>query len=225
MTQRRSSPVRVAVLEEPIRSELFGAERLEQHGATLAAAQTVMRRPGRGRRLLSRVEDNGRVLRETYRALGAAVRDERAIPPAAEWLLDNFHVVDDQLREIHDDLPVGFYRELPKLADGPLAGYPRVYGIAWAFVAHSDSRFRPGRRRRFVQAYQRVQPLAIGELWAVAITLRVVLVENLRRLAEAIAHGRVARQRADALADDLLGAHGRPAEPVTVALSALERAP
>ncbi|MBI1848329.1 MAG: glycosyl transferase, partial [Candidatus Rokubacteria bacterium] len=145
------------------------------------------------------------MLRESYRVIAEVIREERAITPAAEWLVDNFHVVDEQLREIHDDLPPGFYRQLPKLAEGPLAGYPRVYGIAWAFVAHTDSRLDPESLRRFVQAYQRVQPLTIGELWAVAITLRVVLVENLRRLAESIVGGREARQEADALADELLG--------------------
>ena len=191
------------ILENPIRAELFGIERLEQHAASLAAAQGVT--PGRGRRLLPRVQDNGRVLRESYRVIAKAIREERAITPAAEWLVDNFHVVDEQLREIRDDLPPGFYRKLPKLAEGPLAGYPRVYGIAWAFVAHTDSRFDPEFLRRFLHAYQRVQPLTIGELWAVAITLRVVLVENLRRLAEAIVRGRAARQDADALADELLG--------------------
>ena len=93
---------------------------------------------------------------------------------------------EEQIREIRDDLPRGFYRQLPKLAEGPLEGYPRVFGIAWAFVAHTDSRFDPQMLCRFVQAYQRVQPLTIGELWAVAITLRIVLVENLRRAAERI---------------------------------------
>ena len=199
------------VLEEPIRAELFGIERLEQHAESLAVAQRVMGEPSKGRPLLPRVQDNGRVLRAAYRLIAAAIREERAIVPAAEWLVDNFHVVDEQLREIRDDLPAGFYHELPKLADGPLAGYPRVYGIAWAFVAHTDSRFDPDTLRRFVHAYQRVEPLTIGELWAVAITLRVVLVENLRRLAEAITRGRAARQEADALADDLLGISGRPA--------------
>jgi cyclic beta-1,2-glucan synthetase len=191
--------------ESPIRAELFGIERLEQHAESLATAQPVMKRSSRGRRLLARVEDNGRALRESYRVIANAIREERAITPAAEWLVDNFHVVDEQLREIRDDLPPGFYGELPKLTEGPLAGYPRVYGIAWAFVAHTDSRFDPELLRRFVQAYQRVQPLTIGELWAVAITLRVVLVENLRRLAESIVRGRAARQEADALADELLG--------------------
>ena len=213
------------MVEEPIRAELFGVERLEQHAESLAAAQPVLKGTVRGRPLLPRVQDNGRVLRETYRAVAKAIREERSIVPAAEWLVDNFHIVDEQLREIRDDLPPGFYRELPKLADGPFAGYPRVYGIAWAFVAHTDSRFDPDLLRRFVLAYQRIQPLTIGELWAVAITLRVVLVENLRRLAESIVRGRTARETADALADDLLGLSGDDTRPATLALQKLEEAP
>src|SRR6266542_3865517 len=212
-------------LENPIRAELFGIERLEQHAESLAAAQRVMKRSGRGRRLLPRVEDNGRVLRESYRVIANAIREERAIEPAAEWLVDNFPVVDGQKREIRDDLPPGFYRELPKLAEGPLAGYPQVYGIAWAFVAHTDSRFDPETLRRFVHAYQRVQPLTIGELWAVAITLRVVLVENLRRLAESIVRGRAARQEADALADDLLGVGDGALAPTVRGLAQFESGP
>jgi cyclic beta-1,2-glucan synthetase len=212
-------------LDEPIRAELFGIERFEQHAESLAVAQRVLSGSVRGRPLLPRVQDNGRVLRETYRAVAKAIREERSIVPAAEWLVDNFHIVDEQLREIRDDLPAGFYRELPKLADGPLAGYPRVYGIAWAFVAHTDSRFDPELLRRFVLAYQRIQPLTIGELWAVAITLRVVLVENLRRLAESIVRGRAAREDADALADDLLGLRGDQAGPAARTLRKLEEAP
>src|SRR6202008_2715249 len=106
--------------------------------------------------LLPRVQDNGRVLRETYRAVAKAIREERSIVPAAEWLVDNFHTLEEQLRESRDDLPPGYYRELPKLADGPFAGYPRVYGIAWAFVAHTDSRFDPEMLCRYVRAYQEV---------------------------------------------------------------------
>ncbi len=211
-------------LEDPIRSELFGIDRLEQHAGSLAAAQTVTSGAGPRRRLLPRVEENGRALREANRAIAEAVREERWITPAAEWLVDNFFVVDEQLREIRDDLPVGFYRRLPSLADGPLAGYPRVYGLAWAFVAHTDSRFDPETLRRFVRAYQRVQPLTIGELWAVTISLRVVLVENLRRIADAIVGARAARQEADALADEILGLPGRRA-PSVAAVMSLEEHP
>ena len=204
---------------ELIRSELFGIERLEQHAESLAKAQTVTGRPKRGRRLDSRLEDNGRALFDAYRGVEKAVREERHITPADEWLLDNFHVAQEQIRQVRDDLPRGFYRGLPKLSDGPLAGYPRVFGIAWAFVAHTDSRIEREMLVRFVAAYQRVQPLSIGELWAVAIGLRVVLIENLRRAADQIANGRTARAQADRLADQLLGVGiDAPATPVKAML-------
>lgn len=211
--------------EEPIRAELFSIERLEQHAESLAAAQHVTSTTRRKRRLLPRVQENGRVLLESYRTIAQTIREERAITPAAEWLVDNFHIVDEQLREIRDDLPPGYYRQLPKLAEGPFEGYPRVFGLVWAFVAHTDSRFDPEALRRFVRAYQRIQPLTIGELWAVAITLRVVLVENLRRLTEQMVRGRAARQAADALADNLLGLESRSAAPGVIALRHLEGAP
>jgi cyclic beta-1,2-glucan synthetase len=219
---RLTAPPQVA---EPIHAEVFGVERLEQHAESLAAAQPVRRDRGWARGLLSRVADNARVLREAYQVLAAGARDGQPVTPAAEWLIENFHVIDEQLREIRDDLPPAFYRELPKLADGPLAGYPQVYGIAWAFVAHTDSRFDLDILRRFVRAYQRVQVLTIGELWAVAITLRIVLVENVRRLAEEILASRAAREEADRLADELLGIGGRSSDDAMADLGRREGTP
>src|ERR1700686_4631923 len=186
MITAEPSPLIVPETPSPIRAELFTVERLEQHAESLAAAQIVTDEPVQGRPLLPRVIENGRVLLEYYQATAKAIQREQTITPAAEWLVDNFYIVEEQLREIRDDLPRGFYRRLPKLAAGHLEGYPRVFGVAWAFVAHTDSRFEPELLRRFVNSYQRVQPLTIGELWALAITLRVVLVENLRKLADSI---------------------------------------
>ncbi len=208
--------------EEPIRAELFSVERLEQHGESLAAAQRIVPTLLSDRRLTRRLRDNDAVLRAAYRAIALTVSEERTITPAADWLVDNFHVVDEQVYEIQRDLPLGFYRQLPKLADGPLKAYPRVFGVAWAFIAHTDSRFDPQMLCSFIRAYQRVEPLTIGELWAVAITLRVVLVENLRRLAEGIVARRAAREIADALANRLLGIGAREAEPASIVLSHLD---
>ena len=188
----------------PVREELFGVERLEQHAESLAAAQPVTKTPPAVLSLHTRLNDNAAVLLAAYRASAEELESGRGVVPAAEWLLDNYHLVEEQIREIRDDLPPGYYRQLPKLAAGPFAGYPRVFGLAWAFVAHTDSHFDPQILRRFIDAYQRVQPLTIGELWAVAITLRIVLIENLRRLTDQITAGRSARADADALTDRLL---------------------
>jgi len=188
----------------PVREELFGIERLEQHAQSLAAAQGVTARPPRVFALRSRLHDNARALLVAYRASAAEIDRGHSVVPAAEWLLDNYHLVEKQVREIRDSLPPDYYRQLPKLAAGPFAGYPRVFGLAWAYVAHTDSHVDIDSLRRFILAYQRVQPLTIGELWAVAITLRIVLIENLRRLSDQITSGRSARADADHLASRLL---------------------
>ncbi len=207
-----------AIFEAPIRQDVFSAERLEQHAKSLAGIQKITDNPRRGRRLAPRIRDNGRILRASYHAVAESVREHRAITPAAEWLLDNFHIVDEQLRDIRDHLPSRYYRELPKLVGGPFKNYPRVYEIAWAFIAHNDSRFKPELLIRFVRAYQSVQPLTIGELWALPITLRIVLIENLRRIAVRIVGSERARCEADRIADDLLGITERSPQEVMESL-------
>jgi cyclic beta-1,2-glucan synthetase len=197
---------------EPIRGELLSAERLEQLAESLARHR-VSNRESASAALLARVKDNGRVLLRCYRALAAAIRDERATMPAAEWLVDNFYIVEDVLNEIRTDLPPGFYRQLPTLVEGPLREVPRAVGLALTYIEHTDSRFEPTSLQRFVGAFQRVEPLLISEAWAVPIALRLTLIENLRRLAEEMVEGRAARLEADRLADILLGQGGRPADP------------
>ena len=190
--------------EEPIRAELFSVERLEQFAVWLAGEQKDVFQPKIFPKLLPRLEDNGKVLIDAYRSLAEAIRQEHAISPAAEWLVDNFHIIEEQLREIREDLPKSFYRELPKLKAGDFARFPRIYAVAVMIVAHTDSRLEVETLKKFFQAYQTVTPLTIGELWASAISLRLALVENLRRLASIIIVAREEREEADNLADALL---------------------
>ena len=202
---------------EPIRSELFSIERFDEHARSLALAQTVTDNPRVGTKLTPRLKDNSRVLRDSYQFVTQALKENRAITPAAEWLLDSFHLVEEQLREIKTHLPQDFYDELPKLSSSFLKGLPRIYGLAWAYVAHTDSRFESEVLVHFVHSYQQVEPLTSGELWSIAITLRIVMIENLRRTAVLIIRAQQARESADALVDGLLGLHeSSPAEAYAV---------
>jgi cyclic beta-1,2-glucan synthetase len=195
--------------EPPIRSELFSYERFAEHAHSLAVAQRVSADPRRGKYLGRRIRENADILRECHAYLIDAIHQKHSITPAAEWLVDSFYVVEEQLRDIRRDLPKGFYEELPKLSGGDLGGYPRVYGVAWAYVAHTDSRFDPEVLTHFIRSYQEIQPLTTGELWAVAITLRAVMIENLRRAAVQIVVSQNARLKADRVADELLGLAGQ----------------
>lgn len=191
--------------EESAQSTPLGPSRLGAYARELARAQAVGHRRRGGSALLARLQSNQVRLREVYQAITARVRSGEDITPAGEWLLDNAYIVEEQIRDIRTYLPLGYYRKLPKLTNSELAGSPRVVGLVWEYLAHSENNFDPESLRSFVRAYQEVQPLTIGELWAVAISLRLVLVESLRRLSDWVLAWHKTRDAADAFADGVLG--------------------
>ena len=189
--------------QPPLRSELLSADQMEQHGKTLAATHRLS--PGRAPdQLLARLAENEAVLNEVCDLLTSTVKTNRRIAPAGEWLLDNFYLIDEQIRTAKRHLPRGYSQELPRLADGPSAGLPRVYDIALEAISHGDAWVDPESLSRFVAAYQKVTALKLGELWAIPIMLRLALLENLRRVAARIAAGTIDRDLADSWADQMM---------------------
>ncbi len=188
--------------ELPLRAELFSADQMEQHGRILAAVHQL--EPARPRdRLLARLAGNESLLLEVHGLLTEDVQADHRITPAGEWLLDNFYVIEEQIRIASRHLPKGYSRELPRLSKGPSAGLPRVYDLALETISHGDGRLDPESLSRFVAAYQSVAVLKLGELWAIPIMLRLALIENLRRVAARIAADRIDRNRADHWADQM----------------------
>ena len=189
--------------EAPIRSEIFGLQRFAQHGRSLGATHRATALGSGTTVFFPRLRDNLAVLRLAQHYIGSQAASGHDISPAAEWLLDNFHLVEAQLKAIRDGLPKRYFRALPVLQDPPLAGLPRIYGVAWAFVAHTDAAFDEGLLVHYLLAYQEARELTLGEMWALPTTLRVVLIENLRRLAERVATLKAAREVANLCCDHL----------------------
>ncbi len=187
----------------PLRAELFSADQMVRHGKSLAGSHRLssQRAPDQ---LLARLAENEGVLSEACHLLTAAVKAKRPISPAGEWLLDNFYLIEEQIRTAKRHLPKGYSRELPRLAHGPSAGLPRVYDIALEAISHGDGRVDPESLSRFVAAYQKITALKIGELWAIPIMLRLALIENLRRVGARVAANTMDRDRADAWADQMM---------------------
>ena len=203
---------RARVPEKPLRDELLSIERLEERAKALAARLTVdpgLRRSARD--VFPRFADNARVLREAYLSMAEDVHKGEFVTPAAEWLLDNYHLVASEIRDVRQNLPRDYYRELPKLATRELAGDARVYAMAVELIRHSDSRLDRHQLVRFMNSFQTVAPLTIGELWAWPSMLKLALFENLRRLAEEANESRAARRAADSYVAQIDAAgHGLP---------------
>ena len=176
--------------EEPLRSELYSMDQLVRHGAALARAHKLMSRKSRDQ-LLKRLDDNEHILLEVRNMLVESLGSERTITPAAEWLLDNFYLIEEQIIIARRHLPKGYSEGLPCLAEGNSSGLPRVYDIVLEIISHSDGRVDVESLNSFVAAYQSSTLLTLGELWAIPIMLRLAVIENLRRVAGKIALDRV----------------------------------
>lgn len=186
----------------PLRAELFSAVQMAVHGKTLASHHRLSTQGGADR-LLVRLAQNATLIDATCNELTAAVKQGRQITPASEWLLDNFYLIEEQIRIARRHLPRNYSRQLPRLEGDALPACPRVYRIALEIIAHGDGRVDPESLCRFVAAYQEVASLQLGELWAIPIMLRLALIENLRRVAVRVADNRRQRDLANHWADQM----------------------
>ena len=193
-----------AAAEQPIRAQFLHEQNLRELGARLARNE-VKEFHGVGMfDFQSRVRENGDKILEVYRATNAAQARGDVVTPAAQWLLDNNYLVEETSFQIKRDLPRRFYRQLPTLELPDGQRIPRALAIAWIYVAHSDSTVSLRNFKAIVEGYQSVEPLMIGELWALPSLLRFVLIENLRRLAVRVNRARELRQTANDVADKVL---------------------
>jgi cellobiose phosphorylase len=188
-------PAHTSADEAPLRGELFSLEQLVQHAKALAASHSVLTHRG-SNRLLARLGENDQILR-AYNRTTQSVDRTRRVTHAAEWLLDNFYLIEEQVQVARRHLPRGYSRELPRLVSGPSAGFPRVYDLVLELISHVDAQIDAEPLRSFIAAYQTVAPLKLGELWAIPIMLRLALIENLRRVTCRLMVSRRERDLAD----------------------------
>ena len=211
--------------DEPFRGELLGSDRLAAAARDLARGQAWT--AGRGRiktPLLARIDIAASEIARVYQVLAADVRDDTPVSPAAEWLLDNYYLAEEQITLVRDDLPLDYGAELPRLESGPFATYPRVFEAIVELVAHTDSRVDRESLELFIMAYQDVSPLSIGEVWAVPIMLRIALIENLRRLGRRVLEAHQAVVAGNRFADSIIVAADEGPEAVAARIAELDRA-
>ncbi|WP_300597600.1 glucoamylase family protein [Niabella sp.] len=189
--------------EEPFRLELFSHDQMQQHGSTIARSHVVAggHPPDK---VLPRLDDNETVIAKVYELLNDSVSSKQPIAPASEWFLDNYYLIKEQIALGRTHLPKGYSETLPILAKGRSAGFPRVYDIALELIAHSDGHISIPTLTAFIDAYQTVTRLTLGELWAIPIMLRLAIIENIRRIASRVAMDRLEKNVAVYWSDQLL---------------------
>ncbi len=200
--QKRNSLLN-ATASAPIRSELYSFDQMETHAGIVARSHQIAKGKPQDK-LLKRLDDNEKTLIEVRNLLVENIQSRQAITPAAEWLLDNFYLIEEQIVISKKHLPKKYSEGLPFLIDGNSDGMPRVYDIALEIISHSDGRVDSHGLKGFISAYQSEKILTLGELWAIPIMMKLAVIENLRRIAERIALDMIDNKIADYWSDQII---------------------
>jgi len=176
---------------------------MAQYGKKLAETHQISNKPTKGH-LLSRLSNNEKELNYVRKLLVEAIKDNSIITPAGEWLIDNFYLIEEQIRTAKKYLPKKYDKALPQLIDKKASGLTRVYEIALQIISHSDGQVDLEHLSTFIKSYQCVSPLQLGELWAIPTMLRLALIENIRRISALIATDKIDKNLADYWAKQLL---------------------
>ena len=198
--------------EPEVYDAILNAEELEKHALELARKHVVGKRTKQYFSLEGRMNKNFRFITSVYKDLNEYANEKSSVTPAAEWLLDNFYIIEEQVKEIRQNLSRKYYSQLPRLKSGFLKGYPRVYAIALELVSHTDGRFDDKQLVGFVSAYQSQSLLSNGELWAIPIMIRMALIEHVRHVCESISLSQQQWHKAEKLAEQILSLKDRKPE-------------
>ncbi len=221
-----------AEVEMPIRLAFLHEAHLRQLGHALAEGKINEFAGLESFDFEERIGEIADQLRAVYQSISEANERGELITPAAKWLLDNHYLVEETNVQIKRDLPRRYYRQLPRIALPQGDRLPRALTLAWLYVAHTDSAVSEDTFAAIVEGYQEVEPLTIGELWALPSLLRFALAENLRRLALRVDRARQMRRIANTFADQIasvsasesleqVSAYGQHALDTTFAAAAL----
>ncbi|MGE4282671.1 MAG: glucoamylase family protein [Clostridia bacterium] len=203
-----------------IQDALLNPEELVKHAIEIAGNHDIAGYAASLTWMIPRMNDNFSLITTIYKRLNEDVKGKKAAAPASEWLLDNYYIIEQQIKEIRQNLNKRYYSQLPALKDGSLKGYPRIYAVAHELAAHTDGRFDEKILISFIEAYQSQKRLSSAELWAVAPMVRIALIENVRRICEKIMKSQNEYVRAEELAGYILSKAGESNDKLVDLLSA-----
>ncbi len=174
----------VVIAKMELKNEILGPEDTIKHATELAKGHITGKSIKFPNGLVNQLDRNYRQIFNVYITLNRETEESSSVSSAAEWLLDNIYIIEEQVKEIKQILSKRYCFRLPVLKNGEFKGYPRVYVLALDLVAHTDGIINEKSIINFLKAYQSQQPLLMSELWALAIMFRMALIERISKLCE-----------------------------------------
>lgn len=199
-------------------------DHIEEHATKLAAEHSISDKKNITSWPVPRMDDNYQFILLVYTELNDDILKKHEVSSAAEWILDNFYLIEEQAKQLRRELTRGSYSRLPVLKKGPLKGHARIFALVMELVAISDGQVDEAKLTKCINAYQEHNKVFDREIWALPVVIKLALLENIRGICEKIRETQIQWNKADDIIEKLIGNNGEDTENIIRSLQGLVKA-
>ena len=180
-----------------IEGAILDEEQLKKHMEKIAIQHTLKSKSDKNTYPIPQMLTNYGLIKRTYNLLNEHIKLGINIHPAGEWILDNFYIVEESVRQIEKEITLKKYTNFVGIQNGKYTGFARIYVLANEIVAYTDNRITGENLEKYLQAYQTKKTLNMEEIWNIGIFLQIAIIENIREICETIYMSQMQKSRVE----------------------------
>ena len=177
---------------------------LQKHLEKIASSHSITTKSQKDTYPIPGLIENFKTIEEVYNLLNEHLKLGINIHPAGEWLLDNFYIIEEAVKQIQKELPLKKYINFVGIANGEYKGFARIYVLASEIVAYSDNKIEKENLSDYLESYQNKKTLSMDEIWNIGIFLQIAIIENITECCSKIYSSQIQKYRAESIAERLV---------------------
>ena len=187
-----------------IKGALLDTQQLKDYLRKIASGHVLQDKSNKYTYPIPRLKENFEFITEVYNLLNEHIKLKLPIHPAGEWILDNFYIIDETVKIVTKELTLKKYTNFLGIANGPYAGFARIYVLASEIVAYTDGKINGKNLEVLLKAYEDKKTLSMDEIWNINTFLRVALIENIREACEKIYSAQLQKYKVENIIERLV---------------------
>ena len=187
-----------------ITGTMLEKSQLEKHLEKIASSHNTTSKSQKDTYPVPQLIENFKTIEEVYSILNEHLKLGINIHPAGEWLLDNFYIIEETVKQIQKELPLNKYMNFVGISNGEYKGFARIYVLASEIVAYTDNKIERENLEDYLISYQRKKTLSMDEIWNIGVFLQIAIIENITDICAQIYSSQIQKYRAENIAERLV---------------------
>ena len=187
-----------------IEGAVLDEEQLKKHLEKMAMQHILRAKSSKSTYPVPLLLENYIKIKNVYNLLNEHIKLGISIHPAGEWILDNFYVIEESVRQIEKEITIKKYTNFVGIQNGKYAGFARVYVLATEMVAYTDNKINGEYLEKYLQAYQTRKTLNMEEIWNIGMFLQIAIINNIAEVCEKIYSTQIQKYKVKSIIERLV---------------------